>query len=59
MDGLLDAKPIATPMSFEKLLSKMDSHALVELSEYRRLVGSLQYLTLTWLDIAFEVNKLC
>lgn len=47
MDGLLDAKPIATPMSFEKLLSKMDSHALVELSEYRRLVGSLQYLTLT------------
>lgn len=49
---------MATPMSSRKLLSNMDGHVLVDLSKYRRLVGSLQYLTLTRPNIAFWVNKI-
>lgn len=45
MASLLDTKHVATPMSFEKLLSKVDVHILADSSEYRRLVRSLQYLT--------------
>lgn len=59
MIGLLDAKHVATPMSYRKLLSKVDGHDLYDFSEYQWLVKSLQYLTLTRLDIAFVVNKLC
>lgn len=41
MAGLLNAKPLATPMSSGKLLSKVDGHVLVEPYKYRWLVGSL------------------
>lgn len=41
MVSLLDAKPVATPMSFEKLHNKVDGYALVDTSKYQRLVGSL------------------
>lgn len=59
MANFLDAKPMATLMSSSKLLSKVDSYALVDPLEYRRLVGSFQYPMLTRPNIAFGINKLC
>ncbi|GKV02423.1 hypothetical protein SLEP1_g14860 [Rubroshorea leprosula] len=55
MDG---AKPVATPMSSFGLSSQTSSPPLLDGTAYRKLVGSLQYLSLTRLDISFAVNKL-
>uniref|UniRef100_A0A1J3K4R5 Retrovirus-related Pol polyprotein from transposon TNT 1-94 n=1 Tax=Noccaea caerulescens TaxID=107243 RepID=A0A1J3K4R5_NOCCA len=52
-----DAKPIATPMATEpKLVMSGEKHS--NPSEYRTLVGSLQYLAFTRPNIAYAVNKL-
>ncbi|GKB55173.1 nucleotide-binding alpha-beta plait domain-containing protein [Tanacetum coccineum] len=40
-------------------LSLDDSIAFSNLVKYQQVVGSLQYVTLYWLDIAFAVNKVC
>ncbi|KAM1024520.1 hypothetical protein ACFX2C_037789 [Malus domestica] len=54
MDG---AKPCSTPLSTTKLdhLSPLLDNA----SEYRSLVGALQYLTWTRPDLSFAVNLVC
>lgn len=36
----------------------MDGDILVDPTEYRRVIGSLQYLTLTRLEIAFSIKTL-
>ncbi|CAA7024026.1 unnamed protein product [Microthlaspi erraticum] len=52
-----DAKPIATPMATNpKLVLSGEKHN--NPTEYRQLVGSLQYLAFTRPDIAYAVNKL-
>ncbi|GKE72062.1 putative RNA-directed DNA polymerase [Tanacetum coccineum] len=40
-------------------LSLDDSPSFSNLVKYRQVVGSLQYVTLSWPDIAFGVNKVC
>jgi hypothetical protein len=40
-------------------LSDGDSLTLDDAINYRNVVGALQYLTLTWSDIYFSVNKVC
>ncbi|GJS58015.1 uncharacterized mitochondrial protein-like protein [Tanacetum coccineum] len=40
-------------------LSLDDNTAFSNLVKYRQVVGSLQYVTLSWPDIAFAVNKVC
>ncbi|XP_062093813.1 uncharacterized mitochondrial protein AtMg00810-like [Humulus lupulus] len=57
--SLLDSKPVATPMAIGSVLSIHDGAPLVNGSEYRSVVGALQYCTLTRPDISFSVNKLC
>ncbi|KAJ9691425.1 hypothetical protein PVL29_013564 [Vitis rotundifolia] len=52
-------KPALTPSSLGRTLSQSDGVPLPDLSEYRRIVGALQYVTLTRPDIAFAVNKAC
>ena len=52
------AKPSPTPMSLGNKLSLTDSSALDAPSLYRSTVGALQYLTYTWPDLSFAVNKL-
>ena len=55
------AKSCATPMAVTERLSK-DSGitlSLVDATQYRSIVGSLQYVTLTRPDISYSVNKVC
>lgn len=55
---MLDCKGCQTPMSSTKKLVKDKGADFENLSFYRSLVGSLQYVTLPKLEIAFAVNKL-
>jgi hypothetical protein len=56
---MFDDKPAKTPLPAGSKLSQHDGDALVNASEYRHLVGALQYCTLTRPDISFAVNQLC
>lgn len=55
MDG---AKDVTTPLSTSVSLQLADGLPSVDSIEYRRVVGALQYLSLTRPDISFVVNKL-
>lgn len=52
-----DAKPVATPLATHPPLT-LHGDLLDDPTEYRQLIGSLQYLSLTRPDVAFAVNKL-
>lgn len=52
----LDAKPFLTPAQTGQRLSLYDGDPLPDVTEYRSVVGALQYLTITRPDIAFAVN---
>ncbi|WJZ87738.1 hypothetical protein VitviT2T_007096 [Vitis vinifera] len=53
-----DAKPIATPLVIDGNLTLHSSTALTNCTEYKTLVGSLQYLCFTRPDLSYDVNKL-
>lgn len=56
--GMLDSKSTETPMD-SSLKPKIDEGELFEdYTRYKRLIGTLIYLTLTWPDISFTVNVL-
>lgn len=48
---------MATLITQGSKLSKQDEELLEEVIEYRKLVGSLQYLTMTRLDICYVVDQ--
>jgi hypothetical protein len=56
---MMEAKPTATPCSSVIKLSQFDSPPLTDPTQYRQVVGALQYCTLTRPDISFSVNQLC
>lgn len=56
--NMLTAKPASTPMSPHPKLSLLSGTALDDAKEYRTVLGSLQYLYFTRLDITFDVNRL-
>ena len=53
-----DAKVVLTPMPTSPTLKLTSGSSLSDPTEYRKVVGSLQYLLITRPDIAFAVNKL-
>ena len=55
--GLEDSKPVSTPMVIEHKLSKNDDH-LVEVNQtlYRSMIGKLQYVVNSRIDIALSVG---
>ncbi|RVW96191.1 Retrovirus-related Pol polyprotein from transposon RE1 [Vitis vinifera] len=54
--GMLDCKPIDTPMDPNVKLIPGQGEPLGDLGRYRRLVGKLNYLTITRPDIFFLVS---
>ncbi|PRQ49673.1 putative RNA-directed DNA polymerase [Rosa chinensis] len=54
---MLLTKPMSTPMSAKDSLTATDGALLDNPTEFRTLVGALQYLTITRPDIAFAVNS--
>lgn len=59
--GMTNCKPVSTPLSTSEKLSAHEGSPLgpEDSTQYRSIVGALQYLTLTRPDIAFSVNKVC
>ena len=51
------AKDISTPLSTSQTLQLVDGSATVDSTQFRKIMGNLQYLSLTRLDISFAVNK--
>lgn len=56
--NMLDANTITTPMASSPKLSIRTGTQLEDPHEYRRVIGSLQYLAFTRPDIAYSVNRL-
>jgi histone deacetylase 1/2 len=59
--GMIHCKPVSSPLSTSEKLSRYEGTALgpKDSTNYRSVVGALQYLTLTRPDISFAVNKVC
>ena len=59
--GLHKCSPMTTPMASTDWLSLTDGSPLSaeDATRYRSIVGGLQYLTMTWPDLSFAVNKVC
>lgn len=58
---MLKCKPVSTPVAATNKIY-VDSGELLspdDATEYRRLVGGLQYLTITKPDISSAVNRVC
>ena len=56
--GMTDCSPMPTPMSTGYYLTKDSGEPIENVSQYRSVIGALQYVTLTRPDIAFSINKL-
>ena len=56
--NMLHAKPVATPLAASPKLTLNSGPPLPDPTEYRRVVGSLQYLALTRPDVSYAVNRL-
>ncbi|KAL0367867.1 UNVERIFIED_CONTAM: Retrovirus-related Pol polyprotein from transposon RE1 [Sesamum radiatum] len=54
--GMLKCKPISTPVELHAKMCAHEGQDLKDATMYRKLVGSLMYLTLTRPDISFAVR---
>ena len=56
--GLLASKLVSTPMEPSAKFSSSVGQSVSDVSQYRRLIGKLLYLTLTRPDICYSIHKL-
>ncbi|XP_019101846.1 PREDICTED: uncharacterized protein LOC109133300 [Camelina sativa] len=56
--NMLEAKPVSTPLPTTPKLTLASGFPLQDASQYRSVVGSLQYLSFTRPDISYAVNRL-
>jgi hypothetical protein len=56
--SMTDCKPIGTPLA-QKHHLQLEGGPLVDATNYRSIVGALQYLTLTRPDLTHAVNLVC
>ena len=56
---MLNSNGMPTPMVSTSKLSKIGSNAVSDPTQFRSVVGALQYATLTRPEISFAVNKVC
>ena len=54
--GLTNSKTVDTPVEFNAHLTLSGRKPLANPSLYRRMVGSLVYLTVTHLDISYAIH---
>lgn len=54
-----NSKPTKTPCCLATSLTPTTGYLLTDPTTYRSMVGALQYLTFTRLDLAFSVHQLC
>jgi len=53
-----NAKEVVTPLAMGQSLSIHDKQSPANATEFRSLIGALQYLNITHQDLGFAVNKL-
>ncbi|XP_019197084.1 PREDICTED: uncharacterized protein LOC109190939 [Ipomoea nil] len=56
--GMTDCKPLSTPATLTQATS-LPTELFKNPTQYRRLAGAFQYLTITRPDISYAVNRLC
>ena len=56
--NMIGAKDVLTPLSTTTSLKLVYGTSSTNSTEFRSVIGALQYLSLTRLDISFSVNKL-
>ncbi|XP_019167813.1 PREDICTED: uncharacterized protein LOC109163518 [Ipomoea nil] len=56
--GMTNCKPLSTPAAVTQAISPVTS-PYENPTQYRRLAGALQYLTITRPDLSYAVNRLC
>ncbi|KAL5559544.1 hypothetical protein UlMin_035755 [Ulmus minor] len=56
---MTDCKPAKTPEAVGKIMTQFDGEPYEDVTQYRSIVGALQYVTLTRPDLSFAVNKAC
>lgn len=57
--GMTNCKPTPTPVDTKPKVSSLSSALATDGAHYRSIAGALQYLTLTYPDIAYAVQQLC
>jgi isopentenyldiphosphate isomerase len=53
--NMVELKPVSTLMSTKTTLDPDENGEAIDQREYRRMIGSLLYLMVTWLNIQFTV----
>ncbi|WKA01767.1 hypothetical protein VitviT2T_020032 [Vitis vinifera] len=56
--NMIGAKDVSTPLSTTTSLKLVDGTSSTNSTEFRSVIGALQYLSLTRPDISFSINKL-